>query len=338
MNQEGRTEGLQTIYPQYLSGFEQQDEINLVDLWIALLAFKRVFLLSFFALIVLGIISVTLLITPKNTMSTVLGIARYNEETIESPAAVINRINVLILPDLTKSLIKNNNIGLFETRISNPKDTNLIVIENKVTKVNEALFFDFQNEIGLSVVNSHKILLADFNADLRSKISLEQGVGELNLLSYNEYINKYETGMQSSIQLIKDRVIVLTSNNYAIQSTANQSKIATLSLMVQMSDNNQKIADLISKQLGLEHELSIKFNEYNSEFKGKEIRILELEKQIQTELTRISGSGKLSLKPVGLSHAKGYLIIIFLSLFLAFGLTLIAMFRAKVNERLREEA
>lgn len=338
MNKENNAEGLQPIYPQYLSGYERQDEINLVDLWIALLAFKRVFLLSLFVLIVLGIIAVTLLIAPKHTMSTVLGIARYNDETIETPAAVINRINVLILPDLTKKLIVDNKMGVFLTKVSNPKDTNLILIENKVAKENEALFSEFQTEIGLSVIDAHRILLVDFNADLRRRISLEQGVGELEPLSFNDYINNYETGMQSSIELVKDRINELYSNNRTIQSIANQSKIASLQLLVQMSDNNQKIADLISKQLMLEQELSMKFSGYNLEFMQKQKIIIDLEKQVQTELTRISGSGKLSLAPVGLSPNKAYVIVIFLSLFLAFAVTLIAMFRAKVLKRLSEEA
>ena len=337
MNEESRRVGLQPIYPQHLGGYEQQEEINLVDLWIALLEFKRVFLSSLVAFIVLGAIAVTLLITPKYTMSTVLGIARYNDGTIEPPAAVVNRINVLILPALSKKIILDNDMEVFETKVNNPKGTNLVVIENKVTKENGALFAEFQKEIGLLVIRAHRNLLHDFNADLRRKISLEQGVGELNSLSFSNYVNKYQAGIQNSIQLINGRVNELTENNNSIQSQANQSKNAALPLLVQMSDNNQKIADLITKQLMLEQELSIKFSEFNESVKKKEKVIIDLEKQIQTELTRISGSGELSLKPEGLSQDKAYLIVIGLSVFLAFGVTLIAMFRAKVIKRLAME-
>jgi hypothetical protein len=338
MNQVSKKEGLEPVHPLYMIGYDQDDEISLVDLWIALFAFKRLFLSSLVALMLLGIIAITQFISPKYSMSTVLGIARYNDSTIETPAAALNRINVLILPDLTKKLMIDHNMALFNTSVTNPKDTNLIVIENRVTNENEALFAKFQKQIGLSVIESHKSLLLNLNADLHRRISLAQSVGELNSLSFNDYVNKFELGAKSSIQLIKQRIIQLIDNNRAIQSVVNQSKNMALIPLVQMSDNNQTISDLLTKQLDLEQKLSSNFKVFSEEFKQKELKILELENLIQAEVTQISGNGKLSLKPVGLSHGKAYAIVIALSFFLSFCLTLVAIFRTKVTERLAEKA
>ncbi|MFT4941287.1 MAG: hypothetical protein ACI88A_004355 [Paraglaciecola sp.] len=343
MNQVSKKAGLEPVHPQYMIGYDQQDEISLVDLWIALLKFKRVFLSAVVVLLVIGIVAATSLITTKYKLSTVMEIARYNRDFIESyssnfiesPAATISRINILILPDLVKKIAPEGGIDLLNTVISNPKDTNLIIIENKIAKDNEAFFSKFQNRIGIAIIEAHRILLIKLNSDFRRKIDLEKSV--LDSLSFNEYVSKYKAGIKNSILLLEDRINILLNDNLVIQSTANESKADNLTIMMQISANNRFITDMVNKKILLEQELSLSYEKFREEMMKKEQNIMILESKIQTGLTQISGNAELSLKPVGLSLTQGYAIVVFLSIFMAFAITLIAIFRSKVIERLATE-
>jgi len=340
MNEKNYPDSLQTVHPHYIGAYEhREDEINLVDFLIAFLAFKRVFLLSLVALIMLGLIAVTMFLLPKHTMSTVLNIARYNNGFVESPAALINRINVVILPDTTKNLLVKNDIGEIKTKVSNPIGTNLVVIENMVTKKDRALFSEFQNQIGLLVIESHKNLLDNLNADLIRRISLEQSVGDLKALSFDDYANKYETGVKKSILFIEDRIEKLTGNKKKlIQSISKQSQTTDSTLLMDNFNNNQEITGFVNQLLSLQQQITTNFRIYNNDFIEKKKRIVAIKNLVQIDHTRMSGSSKISIKSKGLTQAQAYLLLIPLSLFLAFFITLIAMFRLKVLKRIAEEA
>jgi hypothetical protein len=396
MNQENRSEALTPVYPQYINAYENEDEISLVDVWIALLKFRRVFAISFAALVILGMILVNVMLATKYNMSSVVNIGRSTEtgKIIEPAAAVINRLNVLLVPNLTKVIVKESEIGIFKTNISNPKDTNLVVIENKVTDANREIMAQFQKQILDAIVGAHVELFQIDNRELHKNISsaklkltglenplelvklTREKYSELQLeklelfkLSDNAYLDQKRASYRDNLRLIDDSIQTHRDKNRAleVQSEALKSDGANsrniLAIEVEIIGNRNKINELqlnkadlkqqevifnleiepkaerqkaIVKALKSEIELT-EFNLNNEIEQQKEV-ILGLETQLGGSKSRAIAVAELSLEPIGLSSTAAYALAIFMAFIIAGFITLAAMFRSKVNERLATEA
>ncbi|MFT6371397.1 MAG: hypothetical protein ACJAZT_000124 [Gammaproteobacteria bacterium] len=331
MNQESGTKDVQAIYPQYINTYEQQDEISLVDLWIALLKFKKVYLWSFIFSIMVGISAVTLLSTPKYTMTTTLKIADYNLTPIESPELVISRINSLILPEMARAALKANIRASFKADVSNPKGTNLIVIESKVLKNQVDVYSDFHSRLGARIINAHQDLLFKRNSDLRKQIVIEEKFS-LEPLALDAYMKKFHSELTTSINQLDNTIKSLTDKKVQEQSKTDPEALARMMLI------NQEAGILIDQKISLVKSVTVYYNQYMAKSEKGERTLLELKDKFQNELSNIITQSEVSREPINRSKSVLYFIVILLSLFLAFAFTLIAMFRAKVIERLAEKA
>ena len=89
MNETNKFEQLQPIYPAYVNASYQEDEINLVDVWIELTRYGRHFLVVFSALVVLGLLLAFFVFNEKHTLTSALQIGSYklngHVTQIESP-------------------------------------------------------------------------------------------------------------------------------------------------------------------------------------------------------------------------------------------------------------
>lgn len=330
MNQENKSEALQPIYPQHITSYELEDDISLVDLWIGLLKFKRVYFASFLFSLVMGILAVTFMFVPLYTMTSVLEIARFNGNPIETPTAVINRINTLILPPTTRIAIDKNIGQDFFTEVSNTKGTNLIELKSKVSKKNVEVFSDFHLEISTEVIDRHKRLLFELNNDLRKAIALEEALRPESL-SREAYIKRYKPGVLRNIDELEIRIKDLTDSKAFDQSDAEEVAFGKLVAI------SQKTESLVGQKISLVRELTTGFDLYRAQVKASERKIMELKNDIQNGLTKVVSQSELSIKPASLSKDSAYIIVIVLSIFLAFAFTLVMMFRTKVIERMSEE-
>ena len=330
MNQEKKTEGFQPTYPQYINTYDQQDDISLVDLWIVLLKFKKVYLWSFIFSVMVGISAVTLFSTPRFEMTTVLEIANYNNSPIETPAAVISRINNLILPKLEKDAVKATGEPSFEVAISHLGGIGLIVIKNEISEDKISASSDFHSKIVARVVYSHQDLLFRFNSYLRKAIVVEETFSS-EPLTRDEYIKKFEPDKWNTINLLESSIKKLSDFKIINQTNNNIEKLEQIILA------NQEVETLMSQKISLIQDLVSSFNWYRAKAEENKRKILELNDKIGTELTRVVTQSEVSREPVNRSKSVLYSIVILLSLFLAFAFTLIVMFRAKVIERLAEE-
>lgn len=332
MNRDNKSDALQPVYPQYINTYDQQDEISLVDLWIALLKFKKVYLWSFIFSIIVGITAVTLLSTPRYEMTSLLEIANYHGEPIENPAAVISKINTFILPTEIKAVSKANNGLIFDTNVSNAKGTSLIKIKNKASENQVVLFSEFQSKVSARVINEHREMLFKLNLDVRKAIALEEALKPA-LLTREAYIKEFKPGVVANINQLEDRI-----KKQADSITNDQVANADLKTLEKMVLISQEVRGLIAQKITLEQELSTSYDLYNTKVKESERKILELKNNIETGLTRVVTQSELSPKPVSRPKSLLYSIVIVLSLFLAFAFTLVVMFRAKVIERMADEA
>ncbi len=160
-----------SVYPPYINAYPVEDEINLVDIWIALLNYKRVFLGSLLLLLVAGFIIVGVFKMDKYNMTTTISIGRLNDgRALQTPSAALNMLNNAILPVLTMDTAGKSGLGLFKTQASNPKDTNLIVLENKVSSSNQEALAGFQNAVAEKILVEHLDLSRVLNSDIQQAL------------------------------------------------------------------------------------------------------------------------------------------------------------------------
>ena len=395
MNQEYKADAIQPIYPQYISAYVNDDEISLVDLWVEFLKYKKIFLISFITLFVLGVIAVTNIVSPKYNMSSVIRIGSdSNNELIETPASVIKRINLLLLPAMTKNIAEKENISLFKTRVSNPKGTNLVVIENAVTESDRDIIAQFQNEIVDTVISDHKSLSLEMNrvfvqqlesarlalkrmenplelVKMTKSFTSQLQAGEMALfrLTDETYLDEKRASFLDNIRLREediqvhiDKIKVLEAQRDALKNRKNTDYEISL-VQVEISNNRQIINKLRQQKMDIEQEFSVYQMELEpravklrgelaaleSEVKLKELdwkkqiddkrnEISALQNHIRVSNSKADGISELSIKPIGLSRNLSYVLVVFVAGFFAFFITLLAMFRMKVNQRLASEA
>lgn len=385
------------VYPQYISAYPVEDEISLVDLWIALAKFKRVFVGSFLVTLLTGILVITIFKSDKYEMSTTISIGQVEKagtiQELESPSTVISKINFSLLPNLTKKTAEENKIGLFETNVSNPKATNLITIQNKVNESNQDIIAGFQKTIAETILMEHQGLSRMLNSKLEQALGTEKLALEklkdprelvkltdletislhdekLNLvkLTDEKYLETKKNQFEKRIDLFANKIKTLDEKNQILQLQLDSQKITQDSsiqraiILDKITDNELSINEAEESKLALESEFAdflietglnaskqrsmvdtieskIKLIESNwkSDIKDKENKIVELENQLKGNYTRIINQSELSLEPVGLSRNMAYILSVVLALFAAFFITLIAMFQAKVKEKLAAE-
>ncbi len=188
-------------YPvQTYTYLPQEEEINLVDLWLSLVGYRKAFLTVFLAIIIAGILFALFVFQEKRSLVTVVQIGTYGQEgnvlPLESPESLLSKINSSIVPGLTTEWMEQNQLAEnFKTVAENPKDSQVITITNKVKENNIQLFSGFQQKVAGLIVEDHRRLINSFQAKLISDLKLAQ----LKL-------KKLENPLQLSIKLKSSQI------------------------------------------------------------------------------------------------------------------------------------
>ena len=383
------------VYPPYINAYAVEDEISLVDIWIALVKFKKVFFSSFILLLVCGFIIVAVFKTDKYNMTTTISIGQLNDrQVLQTPSAVLNKLNISILPALTRESADKFGLDLFVTQISNPKDTNLIVLENKVNTANQRAMAEFQNTIAEIVLAEHLDLSRLLNSDIQQALEssklvlqkrkdprelikltnstiLEKEGEEINLVKLTDksYLESKDNVFQREFQLHDENIRAFEDKNRSLkmQLEVLESKVDAgmekALVLEKISGNELRINEIKQMKLDLEQEYTefkletsllaarqqtvvdsleseVKLIESNWKVDIEELegKVIELESQIEASNSKAINIAELSIKPVGLPKSLAYMIVVLLAIMAAFFITLLAIFRTKVIERMVEEA
>lgn len=266
----------------------QDDEINLVDIWITLVKFRKVFFLVFSAIMLLGLLSALTVFQEKKSLVTVVQIGTYSQEEktlpLESPESLLSKINSAIIPEYTNLWMTEKGIDqAFETLASNPKGSEIITITNKVKENEVALFTDYQKKVAGVIIEDHRRLINSFQAKLTSGLELAQ-------IKLKKLENPLELGIKLKSSQIKleeeqDKLRRLQDDNFfGIKKTEFKNQIlaadhelellkkegVNLQLQVQRIEENKKI---IAKNIG---ELSQQIKEDRESRKAAQKEVTEL--------------------------------------------------------------
>jgi hypothetical protein len=359
MNEAKRQEVLQPVYPTYVQANYIEDEINLVDVWISLKQKRRLFFMVFLPLLLLGLLFGLFIYHDKYELVTTIQIGTMgkdgNIQPIESPGSLLNKIKSAMAPQALQDFLqKHSEFDSFDTNISNPKNSDIIVISNKILPDNLGLFTTFQQDLAASIVSDHarqiEILQADdvlalkqakFEleklqdpetlADLLRKpqIQLEAAQTRLEKLqqSYQQYLQNGKAGMLRKIRMEELKKLSPASEEPSDQLLDLQYEQLLLDSQLAIDEQNLNIAELklTIDRVSKEHTQAIE--EQHSKVSDLESRLENFNR------TRIIGKPVLSVKPVGLSRIILFPLLFLIVFFISFAVILVSIFRDKVHQR-----
>ena len=179
MNEVKKVEQLQTISPQYVTNNMGEDEIDLIDIWITLRQYKKVFLWVFITIFLLGLVKAMFFFQEKYTLTSVIQIGSINNgnsiTAIESPESLIGKLNNALIPEITNSLlIENSSLSKFDTNVSSPKNSDIVLLQNTVKESDIDIFSEYQKKLAAFVLSDHKQKITFAQSDLLAEMSSAQ--------------------------------------------------------------------------------------------------------------------------------------------------------------------
>lgn len=303
--------------PQYVY-VNQDDEINLVDIWVAFSQYRKTFFTFFIIVALSGIAFALLTYQEKYALVTTIQIGSVEKENervaIESPESLLSKINNSIVPGFTHQwLLENNQKNLFATDVSNPKASDIVLISNKVKENDIELFSGFQTGLAKIIIEDHVSLIKSLQAGLISNLEIAQlkleelknpltlniklKASEIKLEAENNKLKKLKdekffgiqknefqnriTASQHEQELVRKAAAVLQEQMKRIQETKEilAKNIGELNQQIEDSRTNKKAAQAGATELSAMSQLLI-----DNEIQQNHNRLLALEERYYVTL------------------------------------------------------
>lgn len=311
MNEKTR-ELLATQLPVY--GYApQEDEINLIDLWITLSHYRKLFFMMASIILLLGTVYTLFVFKEKYEIVSMIQIGTVEQENnripLESADSLISKINHSIVPGYTVQwMSEQGRKTAFKTIISNPKGSETVVISNKIKHNERELYTDFQQGLVRIITEDHRRMIDSLQAGIISsleiaqlkldelqnpltldiklkanEIKLEEEKNKLNKLQddnffgikKDEFKNKIIAGEHKQ-ELVKSAGNILQQQMKRIEETKEllSKSMGNLSSQIERARDNQKQAQASVTELSAMSQLLI-----DNEIQQNHNRLLPLEER-----------------------------------------------------------
>lgn len=359
MNEASHQKVIQPLYPAYQPVDFVEDEINLVDVWITLKQKRSLFFKVFPILLVVGIIYTFFIFQEKHALVTTIQIGSIEQEgnihPIEPPESLLSKINNAMAPQVLQGWIeKNPQFKAFETEISNPKKSDIILITNKIIPDELAHYKIFQQSLAEKVVDDHEKQIGLLQSDLvvqlnqarntlarlrdpetlknqlsSAEINLEAAQVKLKKLeqSYTKNVEQGESGLERKIKM--ENMKTLKPENEGLSDPLLELQYEQLLLDSQLSIDQQNL--LIAKtKLNIDR---IK-KDYQQSIEQQQFDLADLETRLNSyNKTRVVGQPILTINPVGLSRNILLVVVLIIASVISFVVILVSIFKDKVQQR-----
>lgn len=363
MNEPRNTEAVPVVYPPYLAAACQDDEISLVDLWIELRRYRKVFWGVFLLLLVIGAMFVLLLFQEKYQLNTAIQIGTIDTGgqimKIESTESLKGKLTSAIIPAKTTEWLKRNpQLEKFKTEVSSPKNSDVVIIQNKITAARQPVFSDFQQQVARAVLDDHRQLVALRQAGLRAELRAAEA--DLAILqdprTLQSEVDKLKLQIATAEQKLKhlqttQKVLELGGKEAVLRSMTDEQKQLVLNRQGEVDDkvlqaryeeillNNLLKQD--QQQLAMES-LQLNLDDvklaHQRKIEAQQRKIDDIRAKLDSfNLSRVVSEPVRSINPTGLSQKLLLVLVVFLAGFAGFVAMLIALFRDRVRERLLEQ-
>lgn len=363
MNEAKKNDQIQTIYPQYFPAQYMEDEINLIDIWITLRQYKKPFFQTFLGLLITGLLIALFVFSEKYTLTSAIQIGSIerngNLVQLESAESLKSKLSDVIVPRLTAAwLSENPHAKKFETSVTNPKGSDVVLIQNKVKISDVTAFQLFQTRLTEAVITDHKSKLSLFQEDLLAQLALEKA--KLTRLQLPETLQSQLDKRRLALQAEQSKLKHLEDNYQLIQQGGEKWLYQSLTeeerrlLTLESGKPDEQLLSARYEQALLENR--IQQDEYAEKIGSIQLELQDIERnhvdnisdqarvvdQVQNKIdsfnrTRQVSNPVVSVKPSGLTRNLLMALVFVFSLFAAFAVVLLCLFRDKVEQRLRDD-
>jgi hypothetical protein len=361
MNEAKKHDPLLPVSPQYIQTVYPEDEINLVDLWIALIQYKKIFFGVFILFLILGLVSTVLVFNERYMLNSAVEIGSVGTngsiQKLESPESMISKLSNVLVPKITAQyLTQHPKLDSFKTTISTAKGSEIVLIQNKVKENQIPLFTSYQNLLAEELIRDHDKKIAFYQSDLKSELS--QATDKLKQLKSPEELNsklekvilQQKSNESKLSHTIKSYKLIEQGGTDMILTTLNDDQ---RKLFISEGKINQSLVNIRYQDVLLSNR--IRQNELTALIERSKVNIKDIKREHQIEIdkqqrlvesiqakldtynrTRVVTQPVPSLEPQGLTFKILIILVVFLSIFAGFVAMLVTMFNDKVKQRLEE--
>lgn len=361
---ENNNKQIHYVYPSNMQTAYEDDEINLVDLWITLKSYKKQFIVYFVISSLVLFLMVSFLYKSQYEITSSFQIGTVETggsiRPIDSLEATKNKLDDVLIPQsMLNVLSDNDNFDEFKTTVKTSKGSDVILLKNKAVEADFAVYKSFQSNVLSLLLEDHvnKVSITQTNLkrslkDAEFALSLLQDPQTLDILLKEKDL--VITNNDALLKQLQNNYDLLKKNDYnsvlSFVSSVELEKFVTTDgkvldelvkvryevLLLENLSAQQKLISEI-EQLKLN---KIKIAKTHEEKIKKQFLIIE---EIKLQITDVNHSAVLSQsvvsnEHVGISQKMIGVLIVFVSGFIAFIGMLLAMFKDKVAQRIAEKA
>lgn len=364
MNETNKSDHIQPVYTQYVSTPYQEDEISLVDAWIALIRYKKTFFSVAIPVFIIGSLLLFFVFSEKYTLTSAIQIGSFNFnnqiQQIESTESLKSKLVNILIPNITSQWLKENaDSKQFSTTVNTAKSSDVVLIQHKIKNSQIEQFTRIQKLITTAVIENHNDKIKLHQADLLAELRLEQV--KLDELMDQQTLELLLEKEKLTIQAEQSKLKNLQDNLKILEKGGAEGYLGSLNNQQReliMSNNGIVIDELLKLRFDrflLDNKIKqdetinkintsrMKLSQLEKEHKEKVIRQQLAVQTIKDKLrafnkTQVVTEPVMSLKPVGLSRNILIILILVMSVFTGFAVMLLAMFRDKVRQALQASA
>ena len=234
------------IDPRMLNNYyDHDDEINLVDLWLSLLAHKNVFFIIFIFIISLAAIYIT--VTPKTyNYKTDIAIGTQTSQTsqtqlIQPPEAIAANLENAIIPKIVMQQHLKHPNNKLDVTVSIPKNTNSVLLTSKGTLDQKEAITKLHQQLINVLAESHRKKAASMLDYLKDELTSSQSMltklsaQSKQLSANNDQITLQLINLENTIRETKRNIAQFTETHSAmgtVQSIKPANKSSKLILAV----------------------------------------------------------------------------------------------------------
>gem|GEM_PF-3497227 len=311
------------------------DYINLIDLWIGLIPFKRVFLKTFLLVFVFGAVFLGVWHEEEYSLTSVIqiGSVQFNGEIVplESSEALRGKLVNAIVPGASALWRKRSKTDEhFDTEIELVVDSDVVIIRNETTLGEIDFFTSFQQHVAEQVMQEHRSKALVYQSGTRS--ALNSARLKLEVLENRQALN-------ARLKLIEQEIALERSHFEALRSAAPSSPEGVPLTAVQRGASGDKAKSYQAAIRELELRKIELVNQHAEVLVQQKSMVQDLERALQDiNHSRVISEPVISLQPVNLSMPKLFAILPVVAGLLASLVTLLALFNEKVKLRRAELA
>jgi hypothetical protein len=362
MNEPRTNEAVPVVYPPYLNAACRDDEISLVDLWIELRRYRRIFWVVFL-LLAAGLVFAGVFFQEKYRLNTAIQIGTIDTGgqivKIEPPESLKGKLINAIIPARTAEwLEKTPDLDRFKTEVSSPKNSDIVIVQNKIVLEDQPLFSAFQQRVAQDVLEDHRQLVALRQSGLRAELrNAEAQMAVLQdprtLQAQLDKLKLQVATAEKKLQHLQDarKVLELGGKESVLRSMTDEQKQLLLDRQGKVDDrvlqaryeeillDNQVNQD---QQLQSIESLKLKLDEvrlaHQRKLEAQQRKIENIRAKLDSfNLSRVVSKPVRSVDPAGLSRKLLMALVVLAAGFGGFVAMLMALFRDRVRERLQEQ-